>query len=378
MNLLIISPTPSGSKYSSKTSALASFNQNLIEGLKISNKKINIRIVDIPRSRLVFIKLLFTLLSLPNSQKIIIQYEWNVFGQGVYYLIQFPLFLLILKLFGKKILVVSHAVCFDFIPIFGHKLTSYFFNIFSKIFYFLVVVFSYKVVVTEQELKNRLQKIINNNRIIFIPHGVDINFIKKFPYKTSSNFTLGCFGFLHPYKGSLQLLNLYLPLKNNPAFFSLKLIFVGGESFNLKKDRSYQLFLNEFYKKAKENNIEVTGFVEEEELKNYYSLCDLIVLPHPVFISSSGVLAMTFSFEKPFILSRPLEGYFESPDFDEALKETGLKKEDFIFDLTPESFQKRLAWARKNLDKLSAFSKTMKEKRRWEKMAEKYWQVLSS
>lgn len=376
--LLIISPTPSNSKYSSKTSALASFNQNLVEAIKKNDRKINIKVIDIPRGKLVFIKLIFKLLKFPKYKKILIQYEWNVFGQGVYYLITFPLFLLFLKLIGKRTFIISHAVCFDFTKIINNKLVSYLFNLFSKIFYLLIILFSYKVITTEQVLKNRLQKLFFTNRIVFIPHGVDVNFYKKFNNtKSNSQFILGCFGFINPYKGSDQILNLYLSLKNQPPLSKVKLIFIGGESVNLKNDKNYQLFLKNFYKKAKENNIDVTGFANEEDLKKYYYLSDLIVLPHPVFISSSGILAMTFSFEKPFILSRPLAGYFESEDFQQALKETGLKKEDFLFDFTPESFEKRLTWARKNLDKLSSFSKIMKQKRNWGKVAKMYLQIFS-
>ncbi len=95
-----------------------------------------------------------------------------------------------------------------------------------------------------------------------------------------------------------------------------------------------------------------------------------------MFFSSSGPLSLVFSFEKPFLLSCPLEGYFESPDFAEALKETGLKKEDFIFDFEKESFKKRLEWAKKNLHKLSQFSRIMKEKRSWQNVARLYEKIF--
>ena len=115
-----------------------------------------------------------------------------------------------------------------------------------------------------------------------------------------------------------------------------------------------------------------TGFVPEKKIAGYFSNTDLVILPYKMFFSSSGPLSLAFSFEKPFILSRPLIGYFDSPDFLEALRQTGLKKEDFIFDLNKVSFEHRLNWAKNNLDKLANFSRIMKEKRDWKTVAKQY------
>jgi glycosyltransferase involved in cell wall biosynthesis len=95
-----------------------------------------------------------------------------------------------------------------------------------------------------------------------------------------------------------------------------------------------------------------------------------------MFFSSSGPLSFCFSFEKPFLLSRPLEKYFDSWDFTSALQKTGLTKEDFIFNFTPQSLAQKIDLVMKNKEKLSRFSAIMKEKRSWDKIAKMYLKEL--
>ncbi|MFN4213094.1 MAG: glycosyltransferase, partial [Microgenomates group bacterium] len=244
------------------------------------------------------------------------------------------------------------------------------YTFFIKKYYFLICCFSKKIFVLEKVFKKRLTGLkVNENKIAVVPHGVDIKFdVKENKNKPQS---LLYFGFLTWYKGVDWLVE---NITNEN-----KLIIAGGPSANLKQKKHYKLFLNKLIKKIKtKKNITLTGFVKESKIKNYFNNSEIVVFPYRRMISSSGPLSLVFSFEKPFILSRPLEGYFESEDFQEALKETGLKKEDFLFDLNPESFEKRLSWARKNLDKLSTFSQIMKQKRSWGKVARRYFEILTS
>ncbi|MGB9883582.1 MAG: glycosyltransferase, partial [Microgenomates group bacterium] len=337
------------------------------------NKKEGTKKVWTKNNLLNYFYLIKEIFRYKNTINVLIQFEWGVFGKNIFFVFFFPLFLFILRILGKKPIVVSHGVNFNFKPIFGKKLTSYLLNFGSYLFYFFTCSFAYKIVVTENHFKKELSKLpFVSNKIIFIPHGVDTNFKKQNKKNKSSKINLGYFGFLHPYKGPKILLDLFINIKNN----NLSLSFFGGESPNLKQDRDYQKYLKKFYEKAQNNNITVTGFVDKNNLEDYFNKTNVVIFPYIAFISSSGMLSLTFSFEKPFILSRPLEGYFESEDFAQALQETGLKKQDFIFDLNKRSFEKRLLWAKNNLEKLSQFSKIMKQKRSWDKIAKKYLEIL--
>lgn len=387
LDLLVISPYPSENKYSHPTSALASFTKNLIDGLRKVNPKLRIIILadndnKKDKARKVWkkgdLKLYFSLLKeirLYSAKKILIQFEWSVFGSSFFFIALFPFFLLGLRFLRKQPIVVLHGVNFDFRPLFKQKIKSYLLNFGSLIFYFLSCAFSKKVIVNENYFKNRLIKKfpLFSNKIEFIPHGVDTEIIFKEKRKRiDKKLNLAYFGYLHPYKGPERLLDLFVKLKDP----SLKLFFFGGESPSLQKNLEYKNYLKKIYRAAKIHKIYISGFLGENKLQQAFEICDLIIFPYVIFISSSGMLALTFSFEKPFILSRPLEGYFESSDFKEALKKTGLRNEDFIFDFTKESFEKRLEWAKKNLKRLSQFSRFMKQKRSWDKVAKMYLSVL--
>ena len=376
--LIIISPYPKKYTYSHRSSALASFNKNLVDKLKSKldivilsdnkNKKDNAIKIWSKNDFFNYFKLVRTINSYKNIQNILIQFEWGVFGKNIFFVMTFPFFLLVLKILGKKISVVLHGVNFDFQPIYGFGLKTNLLNIGSYSFYTFCLLLTNKIIVTEDYFKRKLNKLpFANNKIIFIPHGVDAIFNKQ----DKNNFEklqLGYFGFLHPYKGPRLLLDLFNLVSHN----NYSLSFLGGESPNLLKNQDYQIYLKNFYLTAKKRGIKITGFIEQNMLIKYFRDVDLVVFPYPCFISSSGMLAMTFSFEKPFILSRPLEGYFDSSDFQEALKETGLNKENFIFDFNKESLEKRLSWAKNNLDKLANFSRIMKEKRDWKTVAKQY------
>jgi glycosyltransferase involved in cell wall biosynthesis len=236
-------------------------------------------------------------------------------------------------------------------------------------YYWLICCLSKKTIVLEKIFKKRLTNLkINDKKIFVILHPVDNN-LKLEIQKKAKNNSLLYFGYLTWYKGIDWLIENINKKMN--------LTIAGGPSPTLKNKSHYKNFLKKIIENIKQRkNIKITGFVKERQLPKYFQSNKICVLPYRVMMSSSGPLSFCFSFEKPFILSRPLEGYFESEDFSQALKETGLRKEDFIFNFNIESFEKRLKWAKNNLKKLSHFSKIMKEKRSWDKVARMYLKVL--
>ena len=381
-NLIIITPYPKTGKYSHETSALASFNKNLVDILKTQYNIVILADNENKKDQAVkawekndffnYFKLLKVIAGYKSIQNILIQFEWGVFGNNILFIGFFPVFLLILKFLGKKTSVVLHGVSFDFKSIYGAGLKTKLLNAGSYVFYSLVCLLSGKIIVTENYFKKQLSKLLfAENKVIFIPHGVDTAFVKK-QNKYEEKINFGYFGFLHPYKGPKNLLNLYESIDKTK--FSLN--FFGGASPSLEKNKDYRQYLDDFKQKAKELKVFVSGFVKEKDLSQYFNKVDLVIFPYPSFISSSGMLAMTFSLEKPFILSQPLAGYFDSPDFADALKQTDLKKEDFLFDFNQKSFEYRLNWAKNNLKKLADFSRIMKEKRAWSRISRQYSVIL--
>jgi len=383
--LIIIAPAPEEDKYSHRLSALASFNFNLVEAMRKADGELKIKVIADNNNANINAEKVWEKDNLRNysniikevkknkgSEQILIHFEWTVFGKSLFFLVFFPLFLLWLKIIGKKITVVFHGVSFDFAPILGSGLINKLFNIFSYLFYGLSSLFIDKIIVTEEALKNRLTRIpFARHKVFFVAHGVDGSFMNiktAYPEKT---IRLGYFGFINPYKGPALLLELFAKMKLN--YF---LNFYGGKSPSLVQKKDYQNYIQSFYRKAKENNVKITGFLNEKKLIDAFGQTDIAVFPYPSFLSSSGMLALCFSLKKPFIMSRSLEEYFQSEDFRCALSETGLKKEDFIFDFNRKSLEDRIDFVKKNYDKFVSFCAKMAKKRAWSKIGKQYLSLI--
>jgi len=338
------------------------------------NKKTLVLRLLLKNKFLFFYHAIFSLFQLNKVKKTIFHFEFSSYGD-LPTTVGIPFLFLLLKLLKKETYLVLHQVETDLNRLYGHlgwKKNSFkakIFNFFIRIYLIILSFLSKKIIVLEEELKKRLVNLkINPKKIAVIPHPIDTNFVVK-KNNSQKNNSLLYFGYLTWYKGIDWL------VKNVNG--KMNLIIAGGESPTLKNKTYYKKFIKNLLENINNRkNIVLTGFVPENQIKNYFQKTQLSIFPYREFMSSSGPLSLTFSFEKPFLLSRPLEKYFESPDFAQALKETGLKKEDLIFDLNKKSLEERLSWAKKNLKKISQFSKIMKEKRSWDKVAKMYLEVI--
>lgn len=363
--IIVISSYPEKNQtHGDKTVGGASYSKNLITNLKMFNKNLEIEVLaeihdksekyienGIVVNRAWKRSSPFSLIKLTdyilknNCSNIVISFEFFMFG-GIIENIIFLLMLLLFKIFGKKTTLIVHQVVTSLIAI-----------------YWPIIFLSEKVIVFEEKFKTAL----HDKKVIFIPHAVEGLKSRRKPIK--NKFHSLYFGYISPYKGVDKLIQLW---KKEYG----QLTIAGGINPNHVKSLQHSKFVTNVIVNAKRNKIITSGFVPEVKIKYYFKNSDLVIFPYKMFFSSSGPLSLALSFEKPFILSRPLEGYFDSLDFQEALKKIGLNKEDFIFDFNQESFEKRLNWAKNNLDKLSNFSRIMKEKRDWKIVAKQYEKLL--
>lgn len=413
--LLIITPyPPRGTTYGNKFSALASFAKNKIDALRKLKKDLKITVLAdiIPNSfswkeenfevrRLwkrndwtVYFFLLLETLKESNADKIFIEIEWALLGNSPFILGILPLFIGLLRLLGKKVVVVAHGVILDFLslaPQLGWEKRITIIRLYDLgiyLFYKLLIFFSTNIIVTEKYFADLLNSKYKSDKVIFIPHGVDTN-LKKMPLQTTrkrlgleeSEFLITSFGFLSWYKGSDVLARLFLNYVSNNPEEKVRLFLAGGSSFLHKEKEAHKGFIEQLKELIKQTQkITITGFLPEDKIRLYYSASDLIVIPYRKFISSSGPLSLAFSFEKPVLISKNLIRYFDSKDMISSLKTAQLKQEDIVFNLNEKGFEKKLNWARnkKNLEKLRIFSALMKEKRSWINVTKKYLKIWNS
>lgn len=119
-------------------------------------------------------------------------------------------------------------------------------------------------------------------------------------FKPDTKFRLLFFGFVRPYKGLDVLLNAVAILKDYDI--SLEIV---GEFWNNK---------NEHIKRIKELGISgkvtiVDTYVPNNEMSQYFSRADLVVLPYRKTITS-GVIATAYGFKKP-VLATNVGGFYE-------------------------------------------------------------------
>ncbi len=336
-------------------------------------------------SILTYFQLTSKVLRFWQTKKILIEFELSMFGHYLN-LILFPLFLLLLKIFGKEIIFVSHQVVDDIGLISGHigieknSFKADMINVFISFFYRLTLRCVSKVIVFEDYLKEKLSKFIDKEKIVVIPHGVESfkNVVKKDDARKilglKDEFIILYFGFIAWYKGTDWIVE---KIKNE----DIKLIIAGGANPNHKDKKFYMNYVKNVTDQAEKTNgnIITTGFVEEKQIPLYFSACNLVVMPYRTLMSSSGPLSLALSFQKPFLISQPMEGIGRTKDFSEIMDKCKIELKDICFDLSDNSFEKkisRLSEKKEFLKGLSTFSKMLNRKRSFEKIGNQYYQEI--
>ena len=411
-SLIVISGYPKkGETYSQGVCAVSSFTKNTLTALKTENPQRKIVVLTLVtdknevyeenemlivrcfkrNSPLSYFNLLQQIRTFGNIKNVLIEFEFASFGNTLMTGLLSPV-VWMLFLMKKNITIVCHQVILDIRELSGHiglsqknPLTAVL-NQCLKLFYILIMLPAKKVIVLEEEFKDRLEKLINPSKITVIPHGIDTNIkivnkdMKKIWKLKKNDFVVLYFGYLTWYKGVDFLINALKnvePIKGK----NIKLVIAGGASFTQKEKIHYQKFLKKVKTGLKgANNIISTGFVKEEDISPVFKTADLAVLPYRVFMSSSGPLSLAISHNTPFILSEELGALTNSVDIAKALKNAGLNRKDIIFKLNKGSLVKAIG---KSMDpkmhtKMVKLSKNLNNTRAYSNLVKKYEEIIYS
>lgn len=410
--LCIVSLYPPSDIYSHKQSGTASISANLVNNIyKIqSNIQIDVIAEKVLGSKKTNTKKISPLLTVnriwnrndilslfkltlklvtENYDRYLFQYEWSTFGSSMLYNAIFLSMLFTLKLFNKQTYVVAHGVIVDKNTVqrlvdqkIMTRLSAKLMTILGPIFYFTISLFSKKIIVFEQILKQNLIDFahISPNKVDVIPHGVDtaLGSMSRSEARKKLGIgkdikMLGYFGFITPYKGPYELLRLFqqseIPKKT-------QLYYIGGRSTH-NTTKWYDDFYKHFTKSlATADDTHLTGYVSMSEMELYMSACDVLLCPHVVMISSSGPLSLAFTFGKPVLLSMEIKEYTQSNDIADNLKKSGLTKNDILFTDNPKTFAKKLNAVFINRKKFEKFSKLMQESRNWQNISKEYLKTM--
>lgn len=403
--LVISSYPPKGETHNKKVVGIASFAKNTLSSLNKLKIRVlaetldgeknytenNIQVLRIWKRGSIFVFPILLRAVLISEEKIILfEFEHAMFGNTLS-LIPLPFFLFITeKMLGKKVIFVFHQIIDDLNGLHGHiNMTKNSFeikslNIFISIFYMSILFSTTKVIVFEDELKDRLSKFGDKRKIEVIPHGVE-KFHTNLTHQEAkaklglkkNNFLLLSFGFLAWYKGTdiaiRQFSSLSRDLKNK-----VKLIIAGGPNPNHIGEKHYDEYLRRVRNEADKNGVIVTGFLPEEEISLYFEAADLVIFPYRTFMSSSGPLSIALSHNKPFIISQNLEAITKSTDFKKALVNSNISRQDLIYKDGKNSLENKIKNLNNahNRDKMIRFSKALAKEREFRKVAKLYEELI--
>lgn len=311
---------------------------------------------------------------------VFLSYEVHMFG-GLFHNMFFLLTLPLVRLSNKKILIILHQVVQDMKEVEKNQLKATILTWCKDLLYRYILIVSQQVIVFEASLKHNLP----GRNITVIPHAVEkVDMVaqdsakKKLALDEHKKYIL-YFGYLSPYKGIDSLLRLW---SHRGSLITVKdpqweLIIAGGPNPNHSNNKQYMDYVSGVSSQAKKIGVRVTGVIDEQEIPLYFSACDLVVLPYTAFFSSSGPLSIAFATEKPVLLSWPLEGYFQSEDFQSALQAVGLTKGDFLCTFDPNDFNNKIRQISQDHSRYVGFSKIMRERRSWEHIAQLYSTLIN-
>jgi glycosyltransferase involved in cell wall biosynthesis len=414
--LLVISSYPrEGTLHGNEYSAVAGYAKNTLDAMDVAGPQPRecVVLADVLDGRreftegrrrivrcwkrndwLVYPRLLRQVLRFRRHKNALVEFEFGMFGNRKALVGLFPLFVLCLRLLGRRVTVVSHGVITNAAEVSGQlglrpdslKVKAY--GLILKAIYGLLVRCSSRTVVFEEYLRQKLLASVRAaDKVRVIPHGVERRTTLPKPDARrrlgldESPFLLLSFGFLTWYKGTDWLAETFARYVEKHPGRDVRLILAGDASHVHKDEPVYRRYIHDLRDLVgRTDRMEITGYLAEEEIDLYFSAADLVVLPYRALISASGPFSFALTHGKPFLLSGKLRGYLESNDFQRAVRAAELAENDLYFDLDYDSFRRKLdacILTDARLGRVGRVASALARSRSWKNIGRRYADVLA-
>ena len=367
------------------------------------NKSLLVQRVWKRNKSLSLLSVLGPVIKYTNIRNILIQFDFHVYG-GITPTYILPFIVAVMKMLGKHVYFEFQHAPQEFATLKRHQLQLYklqikqarfmtrklwtltriaLINLYLKFFYKIIGLLSDKVIVFEEDLRDKLRKHMSADKLVTIPVGVTeqptlSKAISKRKLGLSSNdFVVLVFGFFDWHKGTDWITKVFSEIKTQ----NMKLLLVGGKNPALKNNPQYQSYCRELNKLARESTrTTIVGFVDEHKLTQYYSAADVVALPNREFMAAPSTLTHALGFHKPIIFSTTFLDYMKSPDFLQAMDQAQLTDRDIFFSIDKNDIAdllKLLRSDKQQYKKLVTFSKLLAKKRRSTQLTRDYQTLVS-
>ena len=327
--------TEMAKKQNKKFVILAEKNHDNQPQLLVDGKVLVLRIFDNKKKSLYPVILRY-LTKFDQVKKVYVHSEFGVNGGMVHFALILP-FLAMIRAMGKQITYYSHNVVTDVAMLAGHLNISNWqgaiLNQVIKIYYKLLDWLCNRIVVLDPVLKDKLVQYVTDKKIVSLQMPVEKK-CKLEQVKARKQLGLPVkqkiityFGFVSWYKGADWLMKQMSQYKGKDVM----LVVAGGPSYSLADKPHYKRYYDGLTKLIETNpNIRITGFLTEEQVAQYMSAADLVVLPYRGFMGSSGSLSQALSYNKPFLVSEKMKEILtdldQNSDLSFALSKSGFKE----------------------------------------------------
>lgn len=409
--LIVVSPYPKrGETYSTGKTGVASYTKNVIKNIQrrvivlcdIDNEpesyiEDHVLVIRCFRNKNtdMWLDLVRVLRLFPLVTSVLAQYDFAMYGNPLVSSLGL-IFLGFLRLQKYRTFVTLHHVVDDVMKLKGHvglgsgpkdQFIGDVYNFLFHTFYRVLALVSTQVIVLETSLKEKLESLAPWVKAAAVPHGVDTN-LKPINIKLARkklgiparDHVIMFFGYINWFKGADIFARTFARVQKMLGKH-VHIIIAGGESPTLSSKHYYQDFFRDVrHVVSTSKHITLTGYVPQKDIATYFSAADLVVFPYRHYMTASGVLSLTFSYKKPFIISRPLAEMFHSDDFVAQLNAAELKTSDITFDLYPQSIidmtHDVLINGRKA--KLATMATSLRASRSYSKVARGYEDIIFS
>jgi len=273
----------------------------------------NVRVLDTWRSGLPAIMDLWKL-AFARPGAFIIKYEVQLFGSVIASLLLPPLITCI-RIRGSRVFVLMHHVIGPALTtetLKDWKTPSLIDGVALAVLranQWLIALAASAVIVHERSQATMLRA----KRTFIVPHGVSVRSTQQqtaaFPERT---LRVAIFGFIAPYKGSLEAAQAASKLLNDGVRIELNI--VGGEHPRMRTSADYQSYIAQL-RGLTELHPELTmkGFVPASELDRVLLENDLVVLPYKAAIGVSGAFSYAIGLGLPVAVSNVLGELMDLP-----------------------------------------------------------------